>query len=243
MDGKHSMRGEVLESAIKEDKAKGLMPIFCLRTLGTTSLCSFDAIDEISAVAKQEGLWVNVDAAYAGAALICPEYRYLITNWNGIDSFALSCNKWLMVTADCAVMFVRDSLDLLKTFNVDPLYLKHQYQKEAVDFRHWQIPLCRRFRSLKLWMVFKCYGVAGLQHNIRKQTQQAKMFENLVKSDSRFEVVNDVKMGLVCFRLIGDNSLSEELNNRVNEAEKFTCHLLRPKKNIFCVWLFVRDGQ
>ena len=219
-DERFRLRGDELRRAIEEDKAQGLIPFFVGASVGTTSVCSFDALDEISAVSGEEGIWTHIDAAYAGSAMICPEYRYLMKGIENTDSLVVSCHKWLMVNFACAAMFVRDSLDLIKLFDVNPLYLKHDYEKEISDYRHWQISLGRRFRSLKLWMVLKSYGVKGLQENIRHQIQQAKLFEEMVRKDERFEVVNDVLMGLVCFRLIGDNALNEELNKRVNEARK-----------------------
>ncbi|XP_066930390.1 aromatic-L-amino-acid decarboxylase-like [Clytia hemisphaerica] len=219
-DERFRLRGDELKRAIEEDKAKGLIPFFVCASAGTTNVCAFDALDEISAVSGEEGLWMHVDAAYAGAAMICPEYRYLMKGIENTDSLVVSCNKWLMVNFPCAAMFVRDSLDLINLFDINPLYLKHDYEQEIPDFRHWQIPLGRRFRSLKLWMVLKSYGVKGLQENIRRQIQQAQLFEGMIRDDVRFEVVNDVLMGLVCFRLIGDNTLNDKLNRRVNEARK-----------------------
>uniref|UniRef100_A0A7M5XBS9 Aromatic-L-amino-acid decarboxylase n=2 Tax=Clytia hemisphaerica TaxID=252671 RepID=A0A7M5XBS9_9CNID len=219
-DERFRMRGDELRKAIEEDKAKGLIPFFVGASVGTTNVCAFDALDEISAVSGEEKMWMHIDAAYAGAAMICPEFRYLVKGIENTDSLVVSCHKWLMVNFACAAMFVRDSLDLINLFDINPLYLKHEYENEISDFRHWQIPLGRRFRSLKLWMVLKSYGVKGLQENIRCQIQQAKFFEEMVRKDARFEVINDVLMGLVCFRLIGDNALNEDLNKRVNEARK-----------------------
>lgn len=219
-DSNFRLRGDTLRKAVEEDKAKGLVPFFIGASFGTTSVCSFDDVIELGDVAQMEDMWIHVDGAYAGSALICPEYRHLMRGLEKIDSFVVNCHKWLMVNFDCSAFYVRDSMDLVKMFEVNPTYLKHAYQNEIPDFRHWQIPLGRRFRSLKLWMVLKSYGVSGLQENIRRQIEQAKIFESFLRNDDRFEIVNEVSMGLVCFQLKGDDSLNRELNKRVNEEKR-----------------------
>ena len=123
-----------------------------------------------------------------------------------------------MVNFDCSAMFVRDSTDLVDAFNVDPLYLKHDHEQEIPDYRHWQLQLGRRFRSLKLWMVLKSYGVVALQEHVRKQVALAVHFKQLLESDSRFTIFHEVVMGLVCFRFQGGNRENEELHRRVNGA-------------------------
>lgn len=220
-DSRYSLRGDKLSECVQQDKAQGLVPCFIVATLGTTNVCSFDHLRELGEVARQENMWIHVDAAYAGAAMICPEHRHLMDGVELIDSFVFNCHKWLMVNFDCSAMFVRDSSDLVDAFNVDPHYLKHDYQKHDVpDFRHWQLPLGRRFRSLKLWLVLKSYGVVGLQEHVRKQISLARHFETLVASDCRFSVFFDVTMGLVTFRYDGSNDDNEELQRRINGAGK-----------------------
>ena len=217
-DSEFSLRGDTLRRAIIEDKEKGLIPFAVCGTYGTTSVCSFDNINEIGDVANAEDLWLHVDAAYAGSALICPEYRYLMTGVDKVDSIVMNCHKWLKTNFDCSAMYLRSSLDLINAFNADPLYLKHKYEQQIPDYRHWQLQLGRRFRSLKLWMVLKSYGVTGLQDAIRQQVEQAKMFEELVRSDPRFEIFHDTTLSLVTFRLKGSNELNSELHTRCNEA-------------------------
>ena len=219
-DSNFRLRGDTLRKAVDEDKAKGLIPFFIGGSFGTTSVCSFDDVDELGDIAQVEDMWMHVDGAYAGSALICPEYRCLMKGLEKTDSFVVNCHKWLMVNFDCSAFYVRDSMDLVKLFEINPTYLKHAYQNEIPDFRHWQIPLGRRFRSLKLWMVMKSYGVSGLQENIRRQIRQAKIFESLLRDDDRFEVVNEVLMGLVCFQLKGGDTLNRELNKRVNDEKR-----------------------
>ncbi|XP_067001500.1 aromatic-L-amino-acid decarboxylase isoform X1 [Anabrus simplex] len=215
-DENNRLRGETLEQAIKEDRAKGLIPFYVVATLGTTCSCAFDALDELGVVCNREGVWLHVDAAYAGSAFICPEYRYLMAGVERADSFNFNPHKWMLVNFDCSAMWLKDPMDVVNAFNVDPLYLKHDQQGSAPDYRHWQIPLGRRFRALKLWFVLRLYGVKNLQAHIRRQIALAHEFEALVRADPRFEIVEEVIMGLVCFRLKGSNELNESLLRRIN---------------------------
>lgn len=157
------LRGDILEAAIKEDLAAGLIPFYVVATLGTTNSCAFDRLDEIGPVGNRYDVWVHVDAAYAGSAFICPEYRYLMKGVEHADSFNFNPHKWMLVNFDCSAMWLKDPNWVVNAFNVDPLYLKHDQQGSAPDYRHWQIPLGRRFRALKLWFVLRLYGVENLQ--------------------------------------------------------------------------------
>lgn len=163
-----------------------------------------------------ENIWLHVDAAYAGSAFICPEYRYLMKGIEKADSFNFNPHKWMLVNFDCSAMWLKDPSWVVNAFNVDPLYLKHDMQGSAPDYRHWQIPLGRRFRSLKLWFVLRLYGIENLQGHIRKQIALAHYFEELCNKDERFEVTEEVLMGLVCFRLKGSNEINEALHKKIN---------------------------
>lgn len=136
------------------------------------------------------------------------------------DSFNTNPNKWLLVNFDCSTLWVRDVIRLTSALVVDPLYLKHGYSDSAIDYRHWGVPLSRRFRSLKLWFVLRTYGISGLQEYIRHHIRLAKRFEQLVLKDKRFEVCNEVILGLVCFRLIGSDKLNEKLLSIINGSGK-----------------------
>lgn len=179
---------------MEQDEAMGLIPFFVSTTLGTTSCCSFDNLLEIGLVCKQfPAIWLHVDAAYAGSAFICPEFRQLLNGIEYADSINLNPNKWLLTNFDCSALWVRDRLKLTSALVVDPLYLQHGHEG-AIDYRHWGVPLSRRFRSLKLWFVLRNYGISGLQKYIRRQCQLAKKFESLVRADKIFEIANDVKV-------------------------------------------------
>lgn len=219
-DDKHSLRGEQLTQAIKEDLAVGLEPFLICATLGTTSCVSFDNLDELGSIALEYDLWLHVDAAYAGSALICPEFKYLMKGIEKATSFNMNPNKWMLINFDCSLMWVKDRFKLTRAFVVDPLYLQHSYSDQAIDYRHWGIPLSRRFRALKLWFVIRNYGLEGLQSYIRNHVRLAKLFESLIRNDSRFSINNQVILGLVCFRLIGSNALNQRLLSMINASGK-----------------------
>ncbi|KAI6181671.1 Aromatic-L-amino-acid decarboxylase [Aphelenchoides besseyi] len=217
-DSKFRMRGDTLQAAITEDRNLGMIPFFVSVTLGTTSVCSFDALSEIGPVCMENDLWLHVDAAYAGSAFICPEFRYLMSGIEYAMSFNTNPNKWMLVNFDCSTFWVKDRFKLTQALVVDPLYLQHSWTDKAIDYRHWGIPLSRRFRSLKLWFVVRMYGVEGLQKYIRNHVRLAKKFESLIKADDRFEIVGDVIMGLVCFRLKGTNEANQNLLTKLNSS-------------------------
>lgn len=197
--------------------------------MGTTNCCSFDRLDEIAPVAQKYGLWTHVDAAYAGSAFICPEYRYLMKGIELADSFNFNPHKWMLVNFDCSAMWLKDPTWVVNAFNVDPIYLKYEMQGSAPDYRHWQIPLGRRFRALKLWFVLRLYGIENLQAHIRRHCEFAKQFEQLLRKDSRFEIFGKVQMGLSCFRIKGSNELNEALLKRINGRGKI--HMVPSKIN------------
>uniref|UniRef100_A0A4W4E6X6 Aromatic-L-amino-acid decarboxylase n=1 Tax=Electrophorus electricus TaxID=8005 RepID=A0A4W4E6X6_ELEEL len=221
-DGKFAVCGETFRKTLEEDKASGLIPFYFCATLGTTPSCAFDRITELGPICNAEGMWMHIDAAYAGSAFICPEFRPLLDGVEFADSFNFNPHKWLLVNFDCSTMWVKRRADIIGAFKMDPLYLKHDHQESGLvtDYRHWQIPLGRRFRSLKLWFVFRMYGLRGLQAYIRKHVGLAKEFERLVRNDERFEICADVVLGLVCFRLKGSNELNELLLRRINGARR-----------------------
>ncbi|XP_053349635.1 aromatic-L-amino-acid decarboxylase [Clarias gariepinus] len=229
-DSKFAVRGETLRKVIEEDKAAGLIPFYFCATLGTTASCAFDCITELGPICNAEGMWMHIDAAYAGSAFICPEFRPLLNGVEFADSFNFNPHKFLLVNFDCSTMWVKRRADIILAFKMDPLYLKHDHQESGLvtDYRHWQIPLGRRFRSLKLWFVLRMYGLRGLQEHIHKQVALAKEFERLLLADEHFEICAEVLLGLVCFRLKGSNVLNEELLKRINKARKIhlvPCHL------------------
>uniref|UniRef100_A0A915CPE2 Tyrosine decarboxylase n=1 Tax=Ditylenchus dipsaci TaxID=166011 RepID=A0A915CPE2_9BILA len=203
---------------LQEDRNLGLIPFFVSTTLGTTSVCSFDVLSEVGPVCTDNDLWLHVDAAYAGSAMICPEFRFLMQGIEHAMSINTNPNKWLLVNYDCSTMWVKDRFKLTQALVVDPLYLQHSWTDKAIDYRHWGIPLSRRFRALKLWFVIRMYGVEGLQKYIRSHVRLAKKFESLIRSDDQFEIVGDVQMGLVCFRLKASDEINQSLLTKLNSS-------------------------
>lgn len=190
-----------LKEAIEMDVANGLTPCFVVATVGTTSSCAFDNLVDIGKVCNQyDSIWFHVDGAYAGNSFILPEMNEFKAGLEYADSFGTNPNKLLLTSFDCSALFIRNIRVFTSSLTVNPLYLEHEH-KSAIDYRHYGIALSRRFRSLKLWFVFRTYGIKGLQKYIRNHIQLAKRFESLVRNDERFEICNDVHLGLVCFRL------------------------------------------
>lgn len=200
-DSHGCFRGDVLQEAINKDLAEGLTPFFVVATVGTTGACAFDNLTEVGKVCKKyPSIWFHVDGAYAGNSFILPEMRHFKAGMEYADSFNTNPNKLLLTNFDAAAMWVKDVMALKTALTVNPLYLQHEHSS-AIDYRHYGIPLSRRFRALKLWFVFRTYGVSGIQKYIRNHIRLAKRFEKYVNIDERFEVRNDVHLGLVCFRL------------------------------------------
>uniref|UniRef100_A0A8D3BYU2 Histidine decarboxylase n=1 Tax=Scophthalmus maximus TaxID=52904 RepID=A0A8D3BYU2_SCOMX len=202
-DEQLSLRGDTLKLAIQEDRRMGLVPFMLCATLGTTGVCAFDKLSELGPVCTEEGLWLHVDAAYAGSAYFCPELRWSLEGIEFAHSFVFNPSKWMMVHFDCTAFWVKDKYKLQQTFTVDP---------------HWQIPLSRRFRSLKLWFVMRTFGLKNLQAHITHGIEMAKLLESHIRSDPHFEVPAERHLGLVVFCLKGGNALTQELLRRLTRS-------------------------
>lgn len=180
VDESYAMRPEALHDTIQSDRARGLLPCAVVATVGSTATTSIDPIAGIAKVAKAHGLWIHVDAAMAGSAMIVPECRPL---WHGVeeaDSLVLNPHKWLGVSFDCSVYFVRDPEHLVRVMSTNPSYLRTAADAQVKNFRDWSIPLGRRFRALKLWFLIREQGVSGLQARIRRDLANAKWLASQV---------------------------------------------------------------
>ncbi|OVA04137.1 Pyridoxal phosphate-dependent decarboxylase [Macleaya cordata] len=214
---------------ILADLESGLIPLFLCATVGTTPSTAVDPIGPLCEVAKRYDIWVHVDAAYAGSACICPEFRHFINGVEDADSFSLNAHKWFFTTLDCCCLWVKDPNALVKALSTNPEYLKNKAteSKQVIDYKDWQIALSRRFRSMKLWLVLRSYGVANLRNFIRSHVKMAKQFEGLIAKDKRFEIVVPRTFAMVCFRLklemIFDQKLHE--NDGINRIEDQTNEL------------------
>ncbi|CAI9770606.1 unnamed protein product [Fraxinus pennsylvanica] len=238
----HALAPESLSQAISQDIASGLIPFFLCATVGTTSSTAVDPLLALGNITKSNGIWFHVDAAYAGSACICPEFRHYIDGVEEADSFNMNAHKWFLTNFDCSALWVKDRSALIQSLSTNPEFLKNKASQGnmVVDYKDWQIPLGRRFRSLKLWMVLRLYGLENLQAYIRKHIELAKTFEELVKQDPRFEVAAPRKFSLVCFRLLPRqnkedcaNKLNHDLLDAVNSTGKiFISHTVLSSKYV-----------
>ena len=244
-DQNFAMNPLKLEEAILEDKSNHLKPACVCATLGTTSSGGVDPLDRIGQICNKHNVWLHVDAAYAGTAAILPEKRWIMNGVQYADSFVFNPHKWLLTNFDCSVYFVKEVPVLKKTFEIHPEYLKTGVDAVVNNYRDWGIQLGRRFRALKLWFVLRSYGVEGLQNMVRNHIRLAKMLQNWIQDDQRFELMAPVDFSLVCFRLKPKNTSEKRLNilngqllESVNETGKtlLTHTTLRGKYVIrFCI--------
>ena len=211
-DSAFALRPEALEQAIAEDRSAGRVPACVVATIGTTSSTAIDPVPAIAEICRRQGVWLHVDAAYAGAAAIVPELRWIFAGVDQADSFVFNPHKWLLTNFDCTAYFVRDPGALIRSFQATPEYLRTAHDSSVVNFRDWGIQLGRRFRALKLWFVIRSYGVAGLQAMIRHHLALAQEFAGWMREDADFEIVAPVPLGLVCFRYRPATRPAEELD-------------------------------
>ncbi len=221
VDEKFAMRPDALDRMITEDKA-GKVPFFVCATIGTTSSLALDPIAEIAAVCRKHGLWLHVDAAMAGTAAICPEFRWTHRGVEFADSYAFNAHKWMFTNFDCTAFYVKERQALINSLSVVPEYLRNNASDAGavIDYRDWHVPLGRRFRALKLWFVIRHYGVEGLQFHIRQHVEWAQKFAEFVGSDARFEILAPHPLNLVCFHLKSGDEASERLLQKVNKGGK-----------------------
>ena len=220
VDEQFAMRPELLEQAIEEDRRAGRIPFFVCATVGTTSSLAFDPLPAIAEICKKHNLWLHVDAAMAGSAALCPEFRYIQNGLEFADSYCFDAHKWMFTNFDCTCFYVADRETLTHSLSVVPEYLRNQASESGAvfDYRDWHVPLGRRFRALKLWFVIQHYGVEGLQFHIRRHVEIAQKFLDWVGEDERFEIMAPAELNLICFRVKGDDALNEELLRRLNAS-------------------------
>ena len=194
-----------------------------IATIGTTGAAAIDPIPAIADACEAAGVWLHVDAAYAGSAAVCPELRPLFAGWERADSIGVNPHKWLGVPMDCSALWTRRPDDFRRTFSLVPEFL--QSPDDAVNLSELSIPLGRRFRALKLWAVLRCFGRTGLQERIREHVRLAALFEGWVRDEPGWEVVAPRHFSLVCFRREGTDEENERLLERVNASgEAFLSH-------------------
>ncbi len=215
-----AMRTDELRGAIDADVAAGATPCLVVATAGSTSSMAFDPIRSIGEICREHGIWLHVDAAMAGTAAICPEFRAMHDGIEQADSYCFNPHKWMFTNFDCDCFFVSDRRELIDALSILPEYLRNPATEsgEVIDYRDWQVPLGRRFRALKLWFVIRHYGVDGLRKHIRAHVGLAEEFASWVRAEEDFELAAPVHLNLVCFRHRGGDEVTERIVERVNST-------------------------
>jgi aromatic-L-amino-acid decarboxylase len=220
IDSAFRMDVRALQSAVESDLRQGVKPFAVVGTVGTTSTTSIDPVSRIADVCEKYGLWLHVDAAYAGSAAILPELRHILEGCERADSFVTNPHKWLLTPMDLSAFYFRRPEMLKRAFSLTPEYLKTAEGDSVTNFMDYTLQLGRRFRALKFWMIVRHYGVEGLQAMIREHLRLTKVFAALVEADPRFEIVAPVPFSTVCFRLKTGDADTQALIDRVNATGK-----------------------
>ena len=220
VDESFAMKPDSLQGKIEQDIKDGYIPVYVCATVGTTSSTAFDPLKEIGAICSRYNIWLHVDAAMAGTAALCPEYRFIQEGLELADSYTFNPHKWMLTNFDCSCFYVADRNELINSLSVLPEYLKNQAtQSGAVfDYRDWHIPLGRRFRSLKLWSVIRYYGVEGLRKYIRRHVALGQEFAGWVEANDRFQLMAPAPLNLVCFRYRAADKFNELLLADLNSS-------------------------
>ncbi|MEM7300651.1 MAG: pyridoxal-dependent decarboxylase [Pseudomonadota bacterium] len=205
-----SMDTEALEKAIIEDREKGYLPAGIIGCVGGTSVGATDDIAAICEVAQRQELYHHVDAAWAGSAMICEEFRDLWSGIEGADSIVFNPHKWLGAPFDCSVQFLKDPTDQIKTLSIQPEYLKTLGQSDLINYSEWTVPLGRRFRALKLWFLMRAYGLGGLRSRIRNHVKWCSDVCEGLRDTKGFEITSEPILALFSFRHVPAGMTDDE---------------------------------
>jgi len=218
IDDEFRMQPAALEAAIESDLASGKRPFCVVPTLGTTSSASLDPLSEIAAVAGRHGLWLHVDAAYAGPAAVLDEYRYILNGAELADSVVINPHKWLFTPMDLSILYTRRPEVFRRALSLEetPAYIQTSGRDRAVNFADYALSLGRRFRALKLWFVLRYYGREGIAQILRTHIQIAQDLARQICNDPDFELAAPPMFSLVCFRFRGSEDQNRQLLERVN---------------------------
>jgi aromatic-L-amino-acid/L-tryptophan decarboxylase len=211
-DADYAMRPEVLARAIKADRAAGFHPAGVVICVGGTAIGASDNVTDIIKVARSEGLYTHVDAAWAGSAMICPEFREIWQGVDGADSIVFNPHKWLGAQFDCSVQFLADATPQVKTLGLRPSYLETIGQEEITNYNEWTIPLGRRFRALKLWFLMRAYGLDGLRGRIRNHVAWVQELEVKLADHPDFTIITRSRLSLFTFQYTPESSDTDALN-------------------------------
>jgi aromatic-L-amino-acid decarboxylase len=229
-DDDFAMRPDALAAAIREDRGGGRVPAGMVASLGATGVGAIDPLRPIGEICREHGLYLHVDAAWAGSALLLEEQRSMIDGAQHIDSFVFNPHKWLLTNFDCSAHFVRDPAALVRTLSVLPAYLRSRETGEVIDYRDWGVPLGRRFRALKLWFVIRSYGVERLKAMLRDHIAWTTELSETIRAAPDFELTTPPKLALLTFRY-RPRGLDDDTLDRLNER------LLQALNDDGCVYL------
>jgi len=220
VDQNFAMKPDALAKQVEADRRQGLTPCFVCATVGTTSSNAMDPVGAIGEVCRNNDLWMHVDAAMSGTAMLCPEFRHLQRGVEFADSYNFNPHKWMFTNFDCNCFWVADRKALIETLSILPEYLRNQATESGavIDYRDWHIQLGRRFRSMKLWFVIRHYGVEGLQYHVREHVRLAQQFAEWIRNDERFELAAPAPLNLVCFRHKRGDATNQTIMDRLNQS-------------------------
>jgi aromatic-L-amino-acid/L-tryptophan decarboxylase len=222
VDDRFAMRADALEAAIAADRAAGVIPACAVASLGTTGVGAMDPLRAVGEVCRRHAVWLHVDAAWAGSALLLPEHRVLLDGIEHADSFVFNPHKWLFTNFDCSAHFVRDPEALVRTLEILPAFLQTRERQQVIDYRDWSVPLGRRFRALKLWFVIRAYGVSGLRQRVAAHIEMARDLEGWIAAAPHFELLAPRSLALLNFRYhprgVDDGAILDRLTERLLDA-------------------------
>jgi aromatic-L-amino-acid decarboxylase len=220
VDHAYAMRADRLADVMAADRAAGHVPVFVCATVGTTSSLAVDPVAAIGPVCRTHGAWLHVDAAMAGTAALCPEFRFLHDGLEWADSYCFNPHKWMFTNFDCSAFWVADRAALIDALSILPEYLRNRATATGavIDYRDWHVQLGRRFRALKLWFVIRSFGVRGLQERIRAHVALAQELARWIGEHPDFELAAPATLNLVCFRHRGGDERNQDIMDRVNDS-------------------------
>ncbi len=258
VDAEFRMRAAALRELIEHDLAAGLKPCCVTATVGTTSTTSVDPVPAVADICEEHGIWLHVDAAYAGSAALAPEFRWAFEGCERADSFVTNPHKWMLVPMDCSVFYTRRPEILRRAFSLVPEYLQSTPDARAVNLMDYGVPLGRRFRALKLWFILRSFGREGLANMIREHVRLAQKLAGEIADDPRFEIAAPVPFSVVCFRHKDGDEKNREILERVNASGevfisgtvlngRFTLHLAvgnqaTTQKHVDRAWELIRQA-
>ena len=222
-DREFAARPEALTEAVDADRRAGLAPAFVCSAVGTTGTTGVDPVRRMGEIARAEQMWHHVDAAYAGSAMICEEFRHHQDGLELVDSYVFNPHKWLATNLDCSVMWVADRRPLIGALSVLPPYLHNAASEsgQVIDYRDWHGPLGRPFRALKLWFVLRCFGAEGLRRMIRTHVTWARELAERIDAHDSLSTIAPTPFALVSFAHADGNEATDALVDRINDSGRF----------------------